>query len=387
MVTLSRTRIAATSSNGASISSANCSPSFTLTAGYVGSHGVHLPYHTDDINDVQPLPKLASGGYLWPTAAGSPRLFTSPTVQGQVSANTWSAVSTYHGLNVEALKRPSRGVQIQGSYTSSKSIDTSSSGIAGDTFGNSASSLPFFDSKLRPGLSDFDVRHTLAINALWQVPGPTSWSRGPRWTASGWQVGGIFTLTSGLPFTPTIGGDPLGLSSGDNYAFPDRTRGCNAVDANFNQDKLLYINAACFTLPMSTPAIAAQCQLFGINAKPPAPVAGTCANLLGNGGRNTVIGPGLQDMDFSLFKNNPIHRISETFNAQFRPAGLYRDGRNEHQRWFDIVHLHQFTADAVCVEVHLVDKCAPRMKGVGRTGEERRHRLSSYRRWKARFSG
>jgi hypothetical protein len=43
-----------------------------------------------------------------------------------------------------------------------------------------------------------------------------------------------------------------------------------------------------------------------------------CANLLGDGGRNTVIGPGLRDLDFSLFKNNPIRRISETFNVQFR---------------------------------------------------------------------
>ena len=28
--------------------------------------------------------------------------------------------------------------------------------------------------------------------------------------------------------------------------------------------------------------------------------------------------PGLTDLDFSLFKNNPIPRISETFNIQFR---------------------------------------------------------------------
>ena len=29
-------------------------------------------------------------------------------------------------------------------------------------------------------------------------------------------------------------------------------------------------------------------------------------------------GLGLQGFDFSLFKNNPVHRISETFNVQFR---------------------------------------------------------------------
>jgi hypothetical protein len=43
-----------------------------------------------------------------------------------------------------------------------------------------------------------------------------------------------------------------------------------------------------------------------------------CLNLAGNSGRNALIGPGLTDLDFSLFKNNPIRRISETFNIQFR---------------------------------------------------------------------
>src|SRR4029077_5129207 len=42
------------------------------------------------------------------------------------------------------------------------------------------------------------------------------------------------------------------------------------------------------------------------------------ANLYGNLGRNTVIGPGLSNLDFSLFKNNRIQRISENFNVQFR---------------------------------------------------------------------
>ena len=43
-----------------------------------------------------------------------------------------------------------------------------------------------------------------------------------------------------------------------------------------------------------------------------------CYNLRGNAGRNILIGPGLTDLDFSLFKNNYIKRISERFNVQFR---------------------------------------------------------------------
>jgi hypothetical protein len=43
-----------------------------------------------------------------------------------------------------------------------------------------------------------------------------------------------------------------------------------------------------------------------------------CYNLRGNAGRNILIGPGITDLDFSVFKNNRIPRISENFNLQFR---------------------------------------------------------------------
>jgi hypothetical protein len=43
-----------------------------------------------------------------------------------------------------------------------------------------------------------------------------------------------------------------------------------------------------------------------------------CFNLRGNSGRNILIGPGVTSLDFSMFKNNYIKRISERFNIQFR---------------------------------------------------------------------
>jgi hypothetical protein len=287
----------------------------TVTAGYVGSHGVHLPFHADESNDIQPT--LTSAGYLWPgPSVTGTRLF--PNIAGQVSTVQWSTSSTYHGLNLSAIKRLSHGVQFQGSYTFSKSIDTGSSGIAGDTFGNSVSSLPLFSPQVRRGLSDFDVRHVGAMNAIWLVPYPTNLSEVPKWFASGWQIGGIYTITSGLPFTPTIGGDPLGLKGADLYAFPNRVSGCDPVNSNFKSNGLHYLNLNCFTLPAAPASMSASCKPFaGATTAPPAGQV-YCANLLGNSGRNTVSGPGLQDLDFSLFKNNPVHRISETFNVQFR---------------------------------------------------------------------
>ena len=43
-----------------------------------------------------------------------------------------------------------------------------------------------------------------------------------------------------------------------------------------------------------------------------------CFNLRGNAGRNIIPGPGITDLDFSIFKDNYIKRISETFKVQFR---------------------------------------------------------------------
>ncbi len=55
-------------------------------------------------------------------------------------------------------------------------------------------------------------------------------------------------------------------------------------------------------------------SLNGLGWLPPYP----CFNLRGNAGRNILVGPGVTSLDFSLFKNNYIKRISERFNIQFR---------------------------------------------------------------------
>ena len=56
------------------------------------------------------------------------------------------------------------------------------------------------------------------------------------------------------------------------------------------------------------------------NGNPPTPWLPplACFNLRGNAGRNILVGPGVTELDFSLFKNNYIKRVSERFNIQFR---------------------------------------------------------------------
>jgi hypothetical protein len=138
----------------------------------------------------------------------------------------------------------------------------------------------------------------------------------------GWQLGGIFKINTGIPTTAIFNGDPMGLQNGgaDQFGIPNRVPGCDPINHNYGGSSPAYINVNCFALPTvsaSSPT-AAQCATFAGAAAPPPSGRVYCANLLGNAGRNTIVGPKLVNLDFSVFKNIPVSRISETFKVQFR---------------------------------------------------------------------
>jgi hypothetical protein len=149
------------------------------------------------------------------------------------------------------------------------------------------------------------------VNFVWNVPTPNKWGAVSSNILGGWQVGGIFTAENGIPITPLIGGDPLGLNSNSPVDYPNRLTGPGCTSDVNPGNPNNYIKLNCFALPQAPAALAAQCTSF-------AAAPGTCSNLVGNAARNSIVGPGLMDFDFSLFKNNYIKRISETFNVQFR---------------------------------------------------------------------
>ena len=263
---------------------------FSAMIAYVGSRGIHQPFRVEDLDIV--MPTLTSQGYLWLSPPGSGTRLNLNA--GRITAGFWDGDSYYHALQLRLKKNLGRGPQIQGSYTWGKSIDTSSGSLVGDEYTNSISSPLWFNPRLNRGLSDFNVTHNLEITFSWQL-GTPKWSSGTDgWLLGGWQMGGVFAATSGVPFTPGIGGDTLGVKSTDpNIDLPNVLAGpgCRSLVNQGNPRN--YIKTQCFAIPN--------------------PIT-----LRGNLGRNTLIGPGLINLDFSIFKNNYIKRISDRFNAQFR---------------------------------------------------------------------
>jgi hypothetical protein len=279
----------------------------SVTVGYVGNHGVHMLDRADDVNAVIPS-QLSDGRYLYPFGGSGTKINTS---FGDIRGLYWDGDSEYDALEVNVQKRLSHHFQVQGAYTWGKSIDEGSASVIGDPFTNSISSLPWFCKLCRRGLSDFNIGQSLSINYIWEVPGPHNMGAVASRILDGWQVGGIVTVQSGVPITPLIGGDPNGSKSSDAYAYPDRLTGPGCTGNPVNPGSINYVKLNCFTVPMAGTLTSSQCTPF------PA-VAGSCMELLGNAGRNSIVGPGLFDWDFSLFKNNYIRRISETFNFQLR---------------------------------------------------------------------
>src|SRR6184192_1291803 len=294
-------------------------PSLAAMLAYVGSRGVHQPFRVDDAN--MAIPTKTSLGYVWPfDSSGNPLDPINPNF-GSIRGMFYQGHSQYDALEAQLAKRMSHGFQVQGVFTWSKSIDTSSASVAGDTFGNSISSLHWFDMRLSRGLSDFNVGRPLVVNGTWEVPTPKSLAGPAQWALGGWELGLIFTASDGVPFTATwgTGSDPANTNSGDDWAFPNRLSGPGCKTLTNPGNPTNYIKTQCFAIP-TAPDVAFWNQYC--DPMPPSvggPVAfPLCFNLRGNAGSNILIGPGVTSLDFSLFKNNYIKRISERFNVQFR---------------------------------------------------------------------
>ncbi|MGA3210563.1 MAG: TonB-dependent receptor, partial [Terriglobales bacterium] len=252
-------------------------PNWMVDVAYVGSKGTHLS-DVRDINQQSPVTGL------YPYQADG---FYSSILYAESEAN-----SSYNALQVRSEKRMSHGISFLAAYTWSKSIDDSSAVFAG----NSGSGLPqnSMDLSAERGLSDFNAAQRLVVSFVWDVPLNRFAANGSAFRKAlldDWQASGILTEQTGNPFTVTLGGG----SSTAALAFGDPARP-NLVGNPFQGGpeggqtncpaqvgtQLNWINPCAFAYPGT-----------GAGGLP----------LFGTEGRNTLTGPGFNNLDFSLSKS------------------------------------------------------------------------------------
>jgi hypothetical protein len=260
-----------------------------VSLGYFGSKGTHL-YGQPDINSVPVGAAVAAGITDANTPINrttAPRLNAIRPYRGYGSINT---IQTWFNSNYNSLQA-SLGKRFGDSfvnlaYTWSKTIT--------DAGGDVIAPMNFYNRAADRGLAPFDRAHVFTANWNYTIP----WRKRDKGLAAhmlgGWQLSGITTINTGLPFTvssSTLGTDPGGLGFLGSSAAggrPDQTCDPNSGGArNLSQ----WFNTSCFSdVPRG-------------QVRP------------GNAGRNTVRGPGLQRWDISGFKN---FALSERFRVQFR---------------------------------------------------------------------
>lgn len=262
-----------------------------LRVAYVGSFG----YHGFVSIDPNTIPAQICGSASCVTG-GTPGTTKGSVNQGQqyipvasrpnpnLSAGFFwytEGNTSYNAAQFDVIHHVSRGLQFRANYTFSKNLDINS-GLTGAQANNQAQMVMDRNDLHRDwGLSALNIRHQGSISASYELP----FFRGSR--LGGWQVNGIVTLLSGFPFTPQVGSNRSGDGDTRN---PDRPN----LNPSFSGAVIL----------------GQQTRWYDPNAFA-LPAPGTYGNL----GRGVFEGPGLADVDVSVFKST---RVTERTSLQFR---------------------------------------------------------------------
>ncbi len=189
--------------------------------------------------------------------------------------------SNYHSLQTKLDRRFSNGFSMTTAYTYAKAIDSVGADNGGFRY--------YINPQRNRARGDGDVRHVFVQSYLYELPfgkGKKFLTSGPAsWIAGGWQVNSIFTLQTGAPFNLSVPGGIINAPGSSN-------------DPNL---------VGTFT---SSKEVGPGAQWFEKSAFAQ-PAAGTFGNI----GRNAFTGPGLFNIDASLFRRI---KMTERFTAELR---------------------------------------------------------------------
>jgi hypothetical protein len=275
-----------------------------LRVSYVGSHGYHGLLSVDPNSIPAQIcasaagctsggngtarGTVAQGAEYIPVSATRPNPYLGAGFFWYTEGNT-----SYNALQVDVTRRMSKGLQIRGNFTWSRNLDMNSA-LTGAQANNQPQMIMNRNDLPRDwGLSALNVSEQSSISASYELPfgkgkpmlnGASGMAQA---LIGGWQLNGIATILSGFPITPQVGSNRSGDGDTRNPDRPTLNPSFSGPLVNGNPNQ--WFNPNAYVLP----------------------TVGTW----GNAGRGILNGPGLGEVDLSLFKKIAI---SEKMNLQFR---------------------------------------------------------------------
>jgi hypothetical protein len=277
-----------------------------LTVAYVGSQGrnLFLRSWTNGIVGVTTNPT---------TGAGSPILQFGNRF-AQIDYKTSGGTDNYNSLQTTLNRRFSKGLTAGLQWTYGHSI--------GDTGGSNEAQTtqnPFNFGQDR-GNNAFDVRHSVNVSALYQLPIKVN-SKTMDLLAGGWEVGGIVNARTGLPIDVTLSRPDIVYQINGTNQFvqaPIVTNGVVTTTAVIDNPYggAFRSNRRPSVVPGVDPFLSTGDKRSFLN---PAAFTFPQPGQFGNLGRYALHGPGLSQFDFTLHKK---FKLDERRNLEFR-AEIY----------------------------------------------------------------
>ncbi len=189
--------------------------------------------------------------------------------------------TNYHSMQTKLDRRFSNGFALTTAYTWGKAIDSTGADNGGFVF--------YINPRRNRARADGDVRHVFVQSYIYELPfgkGKQMATSGPAsLLLGGWQVNGVLTLQTGAPFNLSVPGGIINAPGNGNY--PDLV-GTHSVSKGVGTHTT-WFDTSVFRQP--------------------------AAGNFGTLGRNILTGPGLGNLDFSLFRK---FSFTERIRAEFR---------------------------------------------------------------------
>ncbi len=253
---------------------------FTVEAAYVGNHTVRAPVAYN-----------VNASFLFNSGAAGRPYYQKFGKNSDANLRYAGYNNNYNSLQVKVDRRFSGGFLMTTAYTWGKAL-----GYTAETGGL----WNYIDQRRAYARLDFDRTHTFVQSYVYELPFGRNkkWLQGGpgRWVLGDWQVNGVLSTMTGRPMTfgTTVSANTPGTSQ-----TPDQVgeiKILHGVAGPGGSD--LWFDTSAFKQPLDA------------DGKTPH---------FGNMGRNNIDGPGLFDLDLSLFRK---FEITERVRGEFRAEAL-----------------------------------------------------------------
>jgi hypothetical protein len=274
--------------------------------GYVGSRAHNLPKF-NELNT--PIPVILADGRKCFAGTGSlcPQGSTARLNPAFSELRTIEYVgqALYNGMQAKFTRRAAGG-QFQVLYTWSRAMDNASTTASGDLLREPQSSLDPTDPNRDYGRASFDAVNNFGVNYTYALPYRGQGVMGA--VLGGWEIAGITTIVSGSPFTIRTGSDSDLNRDGGRSDRPDLVPGASNNPTEGSSAGCGEIESG--PIGRSVKNWNSTSRWYDICA-----FRITNRGVYGDLGRNTLLGPGRINFDFSLHKD---FVVTEGMDLQFR---------------------------------------------------------------------